>query len=393
MGVLKNKIPWDLRGRGQRDSQRHQKKIKEAIKKNLHKIIAEESIITTDGKRTTKVPVRYLDSYYFKHGSMKDGVAHGQGEKGDVLRPGKKGEQAKGNKPGDKAGQDIYEAEISVDELTTMMLEDLGLPFLENKDKKEITSTHIEYTDLRKKGPMSNWAKRQTIMQNIKRNATEGRGAEFADLQDDDMRFRTWDEKIERHSNAVIYLMMDRSGSMDDHKRYLCKATFWWMCRFLEKLYDNIEVVFIAHDYDAKVVPEKDFFTMSNDGGTKCSSAYELAWRDIQESRPANAWNVYCFHFSDGDNGGSDNERCAALVKEMLQRVNMFAYGEVAYKNDQWHERSGLITALRGIDHSRLMTSVLRDKADVYKTLQRFLRSEMDREPPPPDNPEHSSGI
>lgn len=381
MGVLKNKIPWDLRGRGQRDSQRHQKKIKEAIKKNLHRIIAEESIITTDGKRTTKVPVRYLDSYHFKHGSMKDGVAHGPGKPGDILRPGKKDEAA-GDKAGEEAGRDLYEAEISVDELTAMMIEDLGLPFLENKDKKELITTHIDYTDLRKKGSMSNWAKRQTIIQNIRRNAIENDKAEFGDLKDEDMRFRTWNEHIERHSNAVVYLMMDRSGSMDEHKRYLCKATFWWMCRFLDQMYDNVEVVFIAHDYEAKVVPEKDFFTLSNDGGTRCSSAYDLAWRDIQESRPANAWNVYCFHFSDGDNGRDDNAKCAEIVREMLERVNMFAYGEVAYHNDHWHERSDLITALKTINHPHLMTSILKEKADVYKTLRLFLSEELDHAEP-----------
>lgn len=379
MGVLKNKIPWDLRQRGQRDSQRHQKKIKDAIRKNLHKIIAEESIITTDGKRMTKVPVRYLDSYHFKIGKMRDGVGHGPGEHGDVLRPGKK-EDGQGNKPGEESGRDLYEAEISVDELTKMMIDDLGLPWLEDKQRKEVISTHIEYTDLRKKGPMSNWAKRKTVMENIKRNAIENGKAKFEKLKDEDMRFRSWNERIERHSNAIVYLMMDRSGSMDEHKRYLCKATFWWICRFLEKMYDNVEVVFIAHDYEAKVVPEKDFFTISNDGGTRCSSAYELAWKDIQESRPANVWNVYCFHFSDGDNGWDDNEKCKNLVQEMLKRVNMFAYGEVSYQNDNWKERSGLITALRGVMHPRIMTSVLKDKKDVYPTLRKFLSKEMNGE-------------
>lgn len=379
MGVLKNKIPWDLRQRGQRDSQRHQQKIKQAIRKNLHKIIAEESIITTDGKRTTKVPVRYLDSYYFKHGRMQDGVGHGDGDKGTVLRPGKdKRDQASGDKPGDQAGQDIYDAEISVDELTKMMIEDLDLPWLEDKEKKQVITTHIEYTDLRKRGPLSNWAKRQTVIENIKRNAVEGKGAQFGELKEEDMRFRTWNERIERHSNAVVYLMMDRSGSMDDYKRYLCKATFWWLCRFLEKMYDHVEVVFIAHDYEAKVVPEKDFFTISNDGGTRCSSAYELAWKDIQESRPSNVWNVYCFHFSDGDNGSEDNELCAKIVQEMLLRINMFAYGEVAYNNNHWQERSGLITVLRDVKHPRLMTSVLKEKTDVYLTLKKFLGKEIE---------------
>jgi hypothetical protein len=375
MGVLNSKIPWDLRRRGQRDSNRHAQKIKQAIKKNLHKIIAEEAIITTDGKRTTKVPVKYLDSYHFKHGYPQDGVGHGDGEPGDVLRPG--GQKAKGNKAGSERGADIYDAEISLEELTEMMLEDLGLPWLEEKEKQQIVTKEVVFTDLRKKGPMANWAKRKTVLENIKRNATESNDPSFRDLREEDLRFRSWEEKIERHSNAVVYLMMDRSGSMNDHKRYLCKATFWWLCRFLEKRYDNVDVVFIAHDFDARMVPEKDFFEISNDGGTRCSSAYELAWQDIKQSRPANLWNVYCFHFSDGDNLGDDNAHCVKLVQEILQRVNMFAYGEVAWENQDWESGSTLRTALKGIENPRMMTAVLNDKKDVYKVLQEFLSQEM----------------
>ena len=377
MGIIRNKIPWGLQQRGLKDSQRHAKKIREALKNNLHRIISEESIISTDGKRTTKVPIRYLDSYYFKHGQMRDGVRHGEGEVGDILRP-RKDDRSDDDKAGEEVGQDIYEVDLTIEELTKMMLEDLELPFLENKDKTEIITRHIEYTDLRKKGPISNWAKRQTVLQNIRRKACSGEPPEFGQLTEDDMRFHTWDEKIQRHSNAVVYLMMDRSGSMDDHKRYLCKATFWWLCRFLETKYDNVEVVFIAHDYEAKFVPEKDFFTISNDGGTRCSSAYRLAWEDIQQKRPATVWNVYCFHFSDGDNIFDDNEECVRLVKEMLGRVNMFCYGEVAWENQNWKDSSGLITALDEIEHARMMTATLYDKDDVYPTLKQFLGMGMD---------------
>ena len=194
---------------------------------------------------------------------------------------------------------------------------------------------------------------------------------------DEDMRFRSWDEKIERHSNAVDYLMMDRSGSMDEHKRYLTKALFWWLCRFLETAYDCVEIVFIAHDVEAKVVPEKDFFLLSNDGGTRCSSAYELALKDIKENRPQNSWNVYCFHFSDGDNFEDDSGQCKKLVLEMLERVNMFAYGEVAWENANWQNSSELMNALEDIDHPRFMTAVLHEKEDVYPTLRKFLRKEL----------------
>lgn len=376
MGVINNKIPWDLRQRGERDSSRHSKKIRDAIKKNLHHIIAEESIIGTDGKRTTKVPVKYLDSYHFKHGYPPDSVGHGDGEEGDVLSSNKN-RKKKGNKSGNESGQDIYDAEISLDELTDMMLEDLGLPWMEDKPKKEVVVKNVEYHDVRKKGPMSNWIKRRTVIENIKRNIIENQNPVFGELKDEDMRFRTWEEKIERHSNAVVYLMMDRSGSMDDYKRYLSKAVFWWICRFLEKRYENVEVVFIAHDYDAKVVEEKDFFSISNDGGTRCSSAYELCLEDIKSSRPAEIWNIYCFHFSDGDNWSDDDDKCVKLVKEILNKSNMFAYGQVAYENSSWQSDSSLLSKLKEIDNFKLITEVIHNKNGVYDVLVKFLKNDL----------------
>ena len=377
MGVIRNKIPWDLRQRGQMDSNRHAKKVKEAIRENLQHIIAEEEIISTDGKRTTKIPIKYLDSYHFRHGVPKDGVGHGEGKEGDVLKEGDKDGMGKG-KAGDKPGSNIYDAEVSIEELTKMMLEDLGLPWFEDKEKKQIITRHVRYTDLRKTGPMPNWHKKKTILENIRRNASEGREPKFGDLKQDDMRFRTWDEVVERHSNAVVYLMMDRSGSMDEPKRYLCKATFWWLCRFLEHKYDNVEVVFIAHDYDARVVPEKDFFILSNDGGTRCSSAYELCLSDIKDHRPLHVWNIYCFHFSDGDNWGDDNNICVNLVKEILNKVNMFAYGQVEY--GRWGDfNTALLESLKSIDHPRMMTTVLSKKEDVYAALQSFLGKEVEK--------------
>jgi hypothetical protein len=377
MGVIRNKIPWNLRQRGSLDSDRHAKKVHKAIRDNLRSVIAEESIITTDGKRTIRVPIRYLDSYYFKHGKPGDGVGHGPGEPGDVLHEGKKRQPGGGRQAGQEGGDDVYEAEISVDELTKMMLEDLSLPYLEKKDKVEIVTKKTVFNDVRKTGIMANWLKKKTVLENMKRNAIENGKAEFADINQEDMRYRTWDEKIQRFSNAVVYLMMDRSGSMDDHKRYLCKATFWWICRFLETKYDYVDVVFIAHDTEARIVPEKDFFTISNSGGTRCSSAYDLCWSDIKESRPASIWNVYCFHFSDGDNWAEDDVRCTKLVKAMLERVNMFAYGEVAWENSAWVTDSTLRKALETIRHPRLMTAVMKQKGDVYPTLAKFLNKEL----------------
>ena len=377
MGVIRSKVPWDLRSRGNVDSKRHAKRVREAIKKNLHNIIAEESIISSDGDgKKTKIPVKYLDSYHFKHGKPGDGVGNGKGGKpGDVLKEGKKGKgkSGEGGKPGDAEGEMVYEAEVEIDDLIEMMMEDLELPNLQKKDKVEVTVTHHTYTDKRKKGIMSNWLKKDTILNNMKRNAVEKGSPTIGDFQEDDMRFRTWDEVVERHSNAVVYMMMDRSGSMDEHKRYLCRATFWWLCQFLKTRYDKVEKVFIAHDSTAKVVPEEDFFRVTNSGGTKCSSAYELCWKDIQESRPSSIWNTYVFHFSDGDNWLEDNDRCLDVIKEMAPVCSMMCYGEVMWKNSAWNGDGTLRKSIDGLGLDNVMTALLEEKSDVFPTLAKFL--------------------
>ena len=93
-------------------------------------------------------------------------------------------------------------------------------------------------------------------------------------LRDDDLRFKVWNEHEENHSNAAVYILMDRSGSMTTGKKYVAKSFFFWMVRFFRLKYQHVETVFIAHDTEAQVVPEQDFFTLSNSGGTLCSSAY-----------------------------------------------------------------------------------------------------------------------
>ena len=91
----------------------------------------------------------------------------------------------------------------------------------------------------------------------------------------------------EKHANAAVYMLMDRSGSMTTSKKYIAKSFFFWMVRFLRLKYQHVETVFIAHDTEAQMVPEQDFFALSNSGGTRCSSAYQVALEHLQQHHPA----------------------------------------------------------------------------------------------------------
>lgn len=373
-------IPWDLRRRALKDSIRHDKRVKEAIRKNLKELIAEENIITSDGRKLVKIPLRYLDQYRFRFGQMGSGAGQGKGNVGDVIaRDSERGDGSE--QPGDQPGEQVYEAEISVEELTRMMLEDLALPWLEEKDQREITTTSYHFDEVRRKGSMANIDKKRTLLENLKRHAAH-QEPKVGAFRDADLRFKVWSVREEYHSNAAVYLLMDRSGSMTTEKKYIAKSFFFWLVRFLRLKYKTVDTVFIAHDTEAQIVPEHDFFTISNSGGTMCSSAYRVALEHIQQTHPKSRWNNYVFHFSDGDNWEEDNRRCQELVTELLDHSAMVGYGEIRYRdeatfygwvnsfNPAW---SSLHKELSAIAHPRLVTVVIKQKEDVYQALQNFL--------------------
>ncbi len=354
-------LPWELRRRGLKDSLRHDQRVKEAIRKQLRELIAEEAIITSDGTKRVKIPLRYLDQYRFKYGQPPQGVGQGEGQPGDVL--GQRGSEGHGpgeGQPGDQSGEHTYEVEVPLAELTQMMLEDLALPWLEAKPARQLTTTRHRFTDVRRTGSLANLDKRRTLLANLKRHAARGVPA-VGRFCDADLRFKVWDVHEEHQAQAAVYMLMDVSGSMTTSKKYIAKSFFFWMVRFLQLKYQQVDMVFIAHDTEAQIVPEQDFFALSQGGGTRCSSAYRLALAHLQRHHPSDRWNTYLFHFSDGDNLPDDNAVCTGLVQTLLTHCSMVGYGEIRDREDAsayawWADQlpSSLQYALQGITHPRL---------------------------------------
>jgi hypothetical protein len=263
-----------------------------------------------------------------------------------------------------------------------MMLEDLALPWLEEKPERQVTTTTHRFTDIRRRGSLANIDKRRSLLENIKRHAARG-VPEVGDWQEADLRFKVWDAHEELHTNAAVYMLMDCSGSMTTNKKYIAKSFFFWMVRFLRCKYRHVEPVFIAHDVEAQVVGEEDFFALSNSGGTRCSSAYQLALEYLQQHHPASRWNTYLFHFSDGDNFPSDNSVCKTLVEDLLQHCTMVGYGEIRYGDDAsfygWigqssYTPSSLQHTLQSITHGRFLSVTISHKEELYHVLQAFLQ-------------------
>jgi len=162
------------------------------------------------------------------------------------------------------------------------------------------------------------------------------------------------------------------SGSMGTFEKYIARTFFFWMVRFLRTKYEHVDIQFIAHHTEAKVVTETEFFTKGESGGTICSSAYQLALDVIATQFPPSSYNIYPVHFSDGDNLTSDNERCVTLVEELMGTCNVFGYGEV----NQYNRSSTLMSAYRHVRSPHFRTAIIREKGEVYKALRTFFTAE-----------------
>lgn len=373
---LVSKEDWSLHRKGHDDQKRHQEKVQEAVKNNLPDLITEESIIMSNGKEVVKIPIRSLDEYRIRYNYDKNkhvGQGDGDSQIGDVIARDNSGQvgPGKGQGAGDQPGEDYYEAEVSLMELEEALFKELELPNLKRKEEDEPIIHHVEFNDVRRTGLMGNIDKKRTMMTAFKRNAMHGTPS-FYPIYREDLKFKTWNEIIKPDSRAVVLAMMDTSGSMGIWEKYMARSFFFWMTRFLRTKYETVEIEFIAHHTEAKIVSEEDFFSRGESGGTICSSAYRKAIELIQEKYSPTRFNIYPFHFSDGDNLTSDNARCVKLVHELMKVSNMFGYGEV----NQYNRNSTLMSSYKNIHDEKFRHFILKQKADVFHAMKSFFKKE-----------------
>lgn len=378
---------WSLHRKGELDQERHKQKVREAIKNNLADLVSEESIILPQGGKVVKVPIRSLDEPKFRYNhdnQQRVGQGSGGSQPGDVIGRASPDPDGKGSgPPGDQAGVDYYEADITIDELAELLFEDLELPRLKPRSSPDLTVEDIRFNDIRKRGMMGNVDKRRTLMQALKRQALSGSAfadcggpaeraeqpAGFGTITNEDLRFKTWEDIEKPQSAAVVIAMMDTSGSMGTFEKYIARSFYFWMVRFLRTKYEKVVIRFLAHHTEAKEVDEESFFSKGESGGTKCSSVYELALDIVNREYPSQQYNVYGYHFSDGDNLDADNALTVKLALELTERINMLGYGEI---RQRYQIDRRLWESMATIQSEAFVHSVLREKSDVYRTLKAF---------------------
>jgi len=368
------------------DRRRHRQLVEKSIKENLGDILSEESIIGQSKDKKIKIPIRGIKEYQFIYGRNVPGVGSGDGdeERGQVIGKDKDGEGANGNQgAGNEEGEDIYETEITLEDVLNYLMEELELPEMDKKKfSKIITENGTKKSGYQRHGINPRLAKKRTTIEKIKREQSKKRaladegikeepGVERFPFNNDDLRYYRIKKTYKRECNAVIFCIMDVSGSMDSTKKYLARSFFFILSQFVSTKYSNVETVFIAHSTVAKEVNEFEFFHKVESGGTYISSGINMALNIIDKRYSPEYWNIYAFYVSDGDNWSEDNEKTVVAVKELCEKSNMLGYAEIMSGYYTTNIKDRLI---REVENKKFIAVSIKRKNDLWNALKDMLQ-------------------
>ena len=357
------------------DLQRFRKLIRGKVKSNLSKYISRGEMIGKKGNDLVSIPVPQINLPQFRFGNKgSGGVGVGDGQPGQPLSQPQDGDGGAGQ-AGDGPGGHILEVELTLEELAAILGEELALPRIEPKGKKNVVTARDRYTSIRNVGPESLRHFRRTYREALKRQISSG---SYIPLDPKvvpervDKRYRSAKEYPKPEAVACVVYMMDVSGSMTDEQKEIVRIEAFWIDSWIKAHYKGVDRVYIIHDAQAQEVDEHTFYHTRESGGTKISSAYELCNRIIDARYPADEWNLYAFHFSDGDNWGDDVPKCAALLKDhILPKVNLFGYGQVEspYGSGEFLEHIAELAS----EHENVVVSRVPNREAILGSIKEFL--------------------
>lgn len=363
--------------------QRFLRRYKNQIKRAVSDAIGKRSITDIEKGEHVTIPAKELSEPRFHHGEggRVERVLPGNQEflTGDrVKRSNKdKSQGGGGNQASDSGeGEDDFAFDLTREEFLELYFEDLELPDLIKKELARINTFKTVRAGVTTSGIPSNinilrsmrqaTGRRMALASPYKRKLREANAA-LALLNEDPHKdlaaHALLEQEIERlkkkimtvpfidtidlrynnrvripapSTQAVMFCIMDVSGSMDEPKKDIAKRFFILLYLFLTKNYKKIELVFIRHHTSAKEVSESDFFYSRETGGTVVSSALELLSQTIESRFPPSAWNIYVAQASDGDNWNADSPYCLELLRDkIVPLLQYFAYIEIMPRHHQ----------------------------------------------------------
>jgi uncharacterized sporulation protein YeaH/YhbH (DUF444 family) len=362
-----------------RDHARFRKIIKGKIRDNLKKYVSRGEMPIPKGNGQFKVPMPSINTPQFRFGDKSQGGSgQGDGQPGDPVDGGQPGEGQPGEgEAGQDEGSKELDVEMSLDELASILGDELELPKIEPKGKKNMQSTVDRYTSIGTVGPDALKHYKRSYKEALKRQIAMGTYDKDNPIIipiRSDMRYRSADTKVEFENSAVVIYMMDVSGSMGDEQKEIVRTESFWINLWLKSQYKDIEIRYIIHDATAKEVDEETFFQTRESGGTLISSALKLCREIIDEDYNSAEWNIYPFHFSDGDNWSTeDTKLCLDILKDdIIPQSNVFCYGQVESRYGSGQFYKDLATAF-GEENDDVILSKIKNKEAILDSIKDFL--------------------
>lgn len=376
---------------------RYKAKIKDAIKKTLSgesikdfKFKDKKIKIKTDGG----IDLPSLD-YDYEEG-VYDSVAVGNKtfKKGDKVKKPIKGSSSQGSDSG--GGKDEFEFMLTEQEFADLFFEDLELPDLV---KKQFTGDvyEIQRAGYSNTGGPSSLSVRQTIIRAYMRRYALKKQDDKKDdklildgekivlkpkkkisfLEDTDLRYNHRDRVDVPASKAVMFCLMDISGSMGETEKDIAKRFFLLLSMFLQKNYDIVDIVFVRHAEWAEECTEEVFFHGKESGGTVISTGYAKILEIIQARYKVDSWNIYIAQASDGDNFEYDNANMTQLLTQhMLPLVQYFAYIEIKsgmFSEDKPSELYQVFEKICGTTKN-LSIRIIKDYKEIFEVFRSLFK-------------------
>jgi uncharacterized protein len=400
--------------------QRFIRRYKQQIKKAVADAISERSVTDISSGENVTIPNKDITEPFFHQGKGgRRQIIHpgnDQFSEGDrIPRPqGGSGGSGQGDASADGEGSDDFVFSISKDEYLDLLFEDLALPNLRKNQLDKLVQYKSVRAGYRAEGVPSNIDIVRSLRGSLARRVamTAGKKATLAELEQQlqmldlepvpdqqqrlallehiarlkasiaavpfidsfDLRFRNYQKKPEPTSKAVMFCLMDVSGSMDQATKDMAKRFYILLYLFLSRSYKNVEVVYIRHHTQAKEVDEQEFFYSQETGGTIVSSALKLMQQIIADRFDPTQWNIYAAQASDGDNWTDDSAPCAALLaNKLLPLVRYYAYIEITPRSHQslWQEYEKLLA-----QHDNFAIEHIRELADIYPVFRQLFKKQ-----------------
>ena len=413
----------NAKGRSTVNRQRFMRRYKSQIKESITDAVTKRSVTDVNSGESVVIPTKDISEPVFAHGvggnSEKVFVGNDQFAEGDRIEKPKQnaapnasnGDGASSDAESDKDG---FIFNLSKDEYLNLIFEDLELPNMKETSQKKHFTYKFNRAGFASTGSASNLnivrsfksaISRRIAMSSVKKRRLSGLMQRLEEMNSNpnisfheieevrkeiqalkksinavpfldsfDLRYNNFIKKPILSNSAVMFCLMDVSGSMDQVTKDIAKRFYILLYLFLTRSYKDLEIVFIRHHTQAKEVNEQDFFYSQETGGTIVSSALEMMYKVQQKRFPSDKWNIYVAQASDGDNWADDSPLCKKILQnKILPLVRYYSYIEITNRSHQtlWGEYESLLQS-----QSNFNLQHIRDVNDIYPVFREIFKKQ-----------------